>query len=112
MPTFVVVRVVAITAPIFFMIALIPYVRNDFVLAALYIAIIAVSSLRYERHDFTYLAIGCLVLFVSEYFFISTGVETFERRSLLGVMPVWLPLLWAYVFVAIKRGILIIEKYL
>ena len=112
MPTFVIVRVVAIAAPIFFMIALIPYVRNDFVLALIYIAIIGVSSLRYSRHDFTYLIIGCLVLFVSEYFFISTGVETFERRSLLGVMPVWLPLLWAYVFVAIKRGIVVIEKYL
>ena len=112
MPTLVVVRLIAIAAPIFFMIALIPYVRNDFVLAGLYIAIIGVSSFRYERHDFTYLIVGCLVLFVSEYFFISTGVETFERKSLLGVMPLWLPLLWAYVFVAIKRGVLIIEKYL
>ena len=112
MPALVVVRLVAIAAPIFFMIALIPYVRNDFVLAAVYVAIIAISSFRYDRHDFTYLVIGCIVLFVSEYFFISTGVETFERKSLLGVMPLWLPLLWAYVFVAIKRGVLIIEKYL
>ncbi len=112
MPTFVVVRLIAISAPIFFMIALIPYVRNDFLLAGIYIAIIAISSLRYGRHDLLFLVIGCLVLFVSEYFFISTGVETFERTSLLGVMPVWLPLLWAYVFVAIKRGVLIIEKYL
>ncbi len=112
MPTLVIVRLVAIAAPIFFMIALIPYVRNDFLLALLYIAIIGVSSLRYSRHDFVYLVIGCLVLFISEYFFISTGVETFERKSLLGVMPLWLPLLWAYVFVAIKRGIVIIEKYL
>ena len=112
MPTYAVVRLIALAAPIFLMIALIPYVRNDFVLAGVYIAIIGVSSFRYGRNDFMYLIIGCLVLFVSEYFFISTGVETFERRSLLGVMPVWLPLLWAYVFVAIKRGVLIIEKYL
>ena len=112
MPTLVVMRLIAIAAPIFFMIALIPYVRNDFLLTGIYIAIIGVSSFRYDRHDFMYLLIGCLVLFVSEYFFISTGVETFERRSLLGVMPLWLPLLWAYVFVAIKRGVVIIEKYL
>ena len=112
MPTFVAVRLIAIAVPIFFMIALIPYVRNDFVLAGLYIAIIGASSFRYERHDFTYLIVGFFVLLVSEYFFISTGVETFERRSLLGVMPIWLPLLWAYVFVAIRRGVLVIEKYL
>lgn len=112
MPTFVVVRLVALAVPIFVMIALIPYVRNDFALAATYLAIIGVSSFRYTRHDFTFLVVGCFVLFVSEYFFISTGVETFERKSLLGVMPLWLPLLWAYVFVAIKRGVLIIEKYL
>ena len=112
MPTLVAVRLVALAAPIFFMIALIPYVRNDFLLTGIYIAIIGISSFRYSRHDFMYLIIGFLVLLVSEYFFISTGVETFERRSLLGVMPLWLPLLWAYVFVAIKRGVLIIEKYL
>ena len=112
MPTFVVVRLVAIAVPIFFMIALIPYVRNDFLLTGIYIAIIGISSFRYESHDFTYLIVGCLVPLVSEYFFISTGVETFERKSLLGVMPLWLPLLWAYVFVAIKRGVLVIEKYL
>ena len=101
-----------IAFPIFFMIGLIPLVQNDFVLAAIYLAIIAVSSLRYHRHDLTFLIVGCIALFVSEYLFISTGVETFERRSLLGVMPVWLPLLWAYVFVAIKRGVLVFEKYL
>ena len=112
MPTFAVVRLVAIAAPIFFMIALIPYVRSDVVLTFIYIAIIGVSSLRYSRHDFMYLFVGCIVLFISEYFFISTGVEMFERKSLLGVMPLWLPLLWAYVFVAIKRGIVVIEKYL
>ena len=112
MPTLVVMRLIAVAFPVFCMIALIPYVRDDLVLALVYLAIIGVSSFRYQRHDFTYLVVGCLVLFVSEYFFISTGVETFERRSLFGVMPLWLPLLWAYIFVAIKRGIVIVEKYL
>ena len=106
------VRILMIAFPVFFMIALIPLVQNDFLLAGIYIAIIAVSSLRYRRHDFTFLVVGFFVLLVSEYLFISTGVETFERRSLLGVMPVWLPLLWAYIFIAIKRGVLVFEKYL
>ncbi len=41
----------------------------------------------------------------SEYFFISTGVETFIRNSLFGVMPLWLPILWGYGFIAIRRGV-------
>ena len=107
-----VVRILAIGFPILCMIAFIPFVRNDFLLAAIYIMIIAVSALRYQRQDFLLLGVGCVVLFFSEYLFISTGVETFERRSLFGVMPLWLPLLWAYVFVAIKRGTTVIGKYL
>ena len=98
--------------PALLMIALIPLVPDDFVLTGVYVFIIAISALRYSRHDFIFLAIGFAVLFFSELLFISTGVETFERRSLFGVMPVWLPLLWAYVFVVIKRGVVIIEKYI
>jgi len=41
--------------------------------------------------------------------FISTGVETFNRNSLLGIMPIWLPIIWGYGFVSIKRLIEIIE---
>jgi len=36
-------------------------------------------------------------------------VETFVRNSLFGLMPLWLPFLWGYGFVAIKRGIKILE---
>ncbi len=112
MVTTVSVRVAMLSFPILCMIALIPLVRNDWLLAAIYVGIIIVSSLRYRRHDLVFLLVGFFVLLISEYLFISTGVETFERRSLFGVMPVWLPLLWAYVFVAIKRGVLLFEKYL
>ena len=106
------VRLVLIALPILFMIAFIPWVRNDWILAGMYLVVIGISSLRYYRRDFIFFAFGFLVLLISEYLFISTGVETFERRSLFGVMPVWLPLLWAYVFVAIKRSVLLFEKYL
>ena len=112
MITWALVRLFLLALPVVFMIVLIPYVQNDFLLAGIYILIIALSSLRYGRHDFLFLIVGCVVLFFSEYLFISTGVETFDRKSLFGVMPVWLPLLWAYVFVAIKRGTLVIEKYI
>ncbi|MBI2506954.1 MAG: DUF2878 family protein [Candidatus Colwellbacteria bacterium] len=63
-----------------------------------------------EPKDITILIFGFFVMIASEYLFVSTGVETFNRNSLLGVMPLWLPFLWAYGFVAIKRGVKILEK--
>lgn len=112
MPVTATIRLFMIGFPALVMIVLIPYIRDDFVLAGVYIFIIAISAMRYTRHDFLFLAIGFVVLFLSELLFISTGVESFERRSLFGVMPVWLPLLWAYVFVVIKRSVVIVEKYI
>ncbi len=49
-------------------------------------------------------------MIISEYLFIKTGVETFTRNSLFGLMPLWLPFLWAYAFVVIKRAIKILDK--
>ncbi len=98
-------------APVFVMIALIPFVENDYVLTAIYIGVIAVASIRYTRNDRIFLVFGFFMLLLGEYVFISTGVETFERRTLLGVMPLWLPFLWAYIFVAIRQGALLFERH-
>lgn len=93
------------------MIGLIPFVGNDYLLAGLYIAIIAIALIiKREPKDITILIFGFFVMIASEYLFVSTGVETFNRNSLLGVMPLWLPFLWAYGFVAIKRGADILDK--
>ena len=93
------------------MIGLIPIVPNDYVLTFVYIIIIIVAfSVKREKSDFSVFLFGFIVLTISEFFFISTGVETFIRHSLFGVMPFWLPFLWAYAFVAIKRSVLIFEK--
>lgn len=92
--------------PIVLMIGLIPFVENDVALSIIDIAIIVVALfIHYEKRDAVLLIFGLVGLLISEYFFIATGVETFARRSLLGVMPLWLPFLWGYVFVAIRRGI-------
>ena len=48
-------------------------------------------------------------MIISEAIFISTGVETFIRNSLFGLMPLWLPFLWGYCFVAMKRAIKILN---
>ncbi len=99
--------------PIILMIALIPFVENDtYLLSAYVITIVVAFILYYEKKDYIYFIFGLIVITIFEYFFVSTGVETFNRQSLLGVMPIWLPILWAYAFVVIKRSIIILEKYL
>jgi hypothetical protein len=96
--------------PIICMIILIPFFRNDYILLSLYILIIAISFfVKYEEKEYVLFVFGFFIMTVSEYFFVSTNIETFTRNTLFGVMPIWLPLLWAYVFVAIRRAINIID---
>jgi hypothetical protein len=95
--------------PVLIMIGFIPLVLNDYLLMSVYILIICIAFyLKKERKEFLIFGVGFVVMIISEYIFISTGVETFQRNSLLGVMPIWLPFLWAYTFVVMKRVI----KYL
>lgn len=93
------------------MIGLIPIVKDDYLLAATYFFIILISfSIRKEEKDFLVFVFGLVVLTISESLFVSTGVETFTSKTLLGLMPIWLPILWGYAFVAIKRSVIIISK--
>ncbi len=97
--------------PVLVMIGLIPLVANDYLLAGLYIAVmLAAFIVQRERHDITVLVFGFVIMILSELLFVSTGVETFIRNSLWGIMPVWLPFLWGYGFVAIKRSVKILEN--
>ena len=93
--------------PILIMIGLIPLVKNDYLLTVFYIGIIVLSLIviKSRKNDLVAFIFGFVVITFFEYIFISTGVETFTRNSLFGVMPLWLPFLWAYGFVAIKRSI-------
>jgi len=93
------------TIPIIVMVGAISIIPNDFILLGIYIIIIAVAFfLRYEKNEWIIFLFGLIAMTISEYGFISTGVEIFLRNSLFGLMPVWLPLLWAYGFVAIRRA--------
>ena len=93
------------------MIGLIPFIENDFVLTAVDIVIIIGSLLmKRERGDFLIMATGFFAMIISESFFITTGVETFNRHSLFGLMPLWLPFLWAYAFVVMRRSLAILAK--
>ncbi len=94
------------TIPIIIMIGLIPLVANDYLLTAIYAAIIiAALAVKRNRNDILVLIFGFFIMIVAEYFFVMTGVETFRRNTLFGLMPLWLPFLWAYGYVAIKRAI-------
>ena len=87
------------------MIGLIPIIGNDYILTAVYLAIIFASFLiKRDRGDGRIFVLGLVSMTIFEFFFISTGVEVFARNSLLGIMPVWLPVLWAYGFIVIKRS--------
>ncbi len=104
-------RILLNAIPVLVMIGLIPLVSSDYLLAVIYIVIIAVALLvKRTKNDLTFLVFGFVALTISESIFISTGVETFQRTSLFGLMPLWLPFLWAYAFVAIKRSIEILNQ--
>ncbi len=96
---------------IIIMIGLIPFVQNDFLLSGIYVLFIAVTlTIKREKNDWIFLVFGFIGLFLSEWFFISTGVEIFVRHTLFGIMPVWLPFLWAYAFMIIARSIRVLDK--
>lgn len=97
--------------PIFVMIGLIYFVRSDYVLTGIYIGIaLVLFFIKREKNELAIFLFGFLFMIISEYFFISTGTETFTRKSLLGIMPIWLPFLWGYGFVVIKRCVLILDN--
>ncbi|MFA6585063.1 MAG: hypothetical protein WCS97_01310 [Candidatus Paceibacterota bacterium] len=104
-------RIILNAIPVALMVGLIPIVLNDYVLALIYI-LIAITSfvIKREEHDYLAYAFGLLVITAAEYFFIQTGVETFVRNSLFGIMPIWLPFLWAYAFTSIKRSLRILDQ--
>jgi hypothetical protein len=106
-----ILAVVLYFIPIVIMIGLIPLISNDYVLTLIYIVfIIALMFIKSERHDWSALLLGLIGVTISEYIFISTGVEIFLRNSLFGLMPLWLPFLWSYVFVSIKRTLRILDR--
>ena len=92
------------------MIWLIPVIENDYLLTLIYIVIILISFVvKKEKGDIFIFLFGFFAMILSEMVFISTGVETFVRNTLFGLMPLWLPFLWGYGFVVIKRGLKILE---
>jgi cell division protein FtsW (lipid II flippase) len=101
-----------VALPILIMVGLVDIIENDYALTLLYIVIIlGIFSIKKEKKtDMIVFWFGFVMMIIFEYIFISTGVETFLRNSLFSVMPLWLPFLWGYGFVAIKDGVKILER--
>lgn len=97
------------SVPIILMIGLIPFIKNDYLLTIFYILIVIISFLiKKDEWDLLIFGFGAVIMIVAESFFINTKVEVFLRNSLFGIMPLWLPILWGYSFVVIKRSVNII----
>ncbi len=89
---------------------LITRINDDYILTAVYAVMIIISFIiKREKKEVMVFFFGFFVMIIAEFIFVSTGVETFIRNSLLGIMPLWFPFLWGYCFVAMKRGIKILE---
>ena len=102
-------KIFAVSVPILIMIGLIPLIANDYLLTFVYIVIILISLLfKREKQEILIFVFGFVIMIISEYLFVSTGVEMFMRNSLFGLIPLWLPFLWGYSFVAIKRSLQIL----
>lgn len=97
--------------PIVPMIALISFIKDDYLLAIIYTGcIVALYRHKHEPHDVLALVFGFVGITIAEYLFVMTGVEIFARQTFLGVMPIWLPFLWAYAFLTIKRTLEVIGR--
>ena len=93
------------------MIGLIVLIKDDYLLTLIYAGIIVISLfIKCEKNDMLVLLFGIFGMFLSECVFISTGVEVFVRNTLFGLMPLWLPFLWGYGFLVMKRCLSVLNK--
>lgn len=106
-----IIKIVLNLLPVILMITLIPFIKNDYSLAAADIVIIIVAFLiKYEKGDDIFFLFGLVGMTVIEYIFLKTKVEFFLRYTLFKMMPLWLPILWGYAFVVIHRATRLLDK--
>jgi len=76
--------IILLIIPVLLMVILIPIILNDYSLAGIYLLIIGMFFiLGYKKKDWQFFLFGLIAMTISESFFISTGVESFARNSLL-----------------------------
>lgn len=106
-------KVIVIVVSILLMVALIPYITSDFGLGMIYISVAAATFLlSKDKKEVLFFVLGFLLLTFAEIWFVSMGVETFNRETLFFGIPLWLPILWGYVFIMIRRGVHALDDFL
>ncbi|HBD24428.1 MAG: hypothetical protein A2566_01385 [Candidatus Zambryskibacteria bacterium RIFOXYD1_FULL_40_13] len=86
-------------------------VRNEYVFTVIVIFLIGVSlKMDYHKNEWALLLLGFVLGFFIEVIMgLFYRFQHWDNASLLGV-PIWLPLVWGYAFVLIRRvGALIVK---
>lgn len=105
------VKIIYYIVPIILMVWIIPLILNDYLLTFIYLAsILVLFYYKREKNDLIFIVFWFFWMLISETIFIKTGVETFIRNSLFGIMPLWLPFLWSYWFLTMKKIIKILDE--
>ena len=96
-----------ILLPVWVMIATLFVTTNDYLITAFY-ALMGLAALinGNDKKEWGLYLLGFVLLSACELFFVSTGVETFNRKALIAGMPIWLPFLWAYAFILMRRALI------
>lgn len=101
----------AYSLPLLAMIGLIPFIHDGALLTALFILPALLYFIKNPtKKNYLVYTVGLVAMTLSESIFLTTGVERFRDETLFGIMPLWLPFLWAYGFLVIKDSLLLIEK--
>jgi hypothetical protein len=88
------------------------FTQNEFIVAGwVVILTVFLFSLRYERKEWILFLIGLIAGIIAEVGGdMIAKMQYWNNGSLLGI-PLWLPLLWAFGFIVIRRiGNMIVEK--
>lgn len=97
--------------PIFIMFIFIRlFLMNNLILTSLMIITIIISLfVKYEKKEYILMIAGAVLMTLIEILFVNTGAEKFTNPLFFGI-PVWLPIIWAYGLVVMKRIVLLLNS--
>ena len=83
---------------------------NNLILTLLILAVIIVSLLvNFQKHEVWIMIIGTPIIMIIEYLLVRSGAESFSNPVVFG-LPIWLPFIWAYGLVVMKRIAMFLSK--